>query len=114
MSTEPCPDARAVEIDRAYAEPAPLEPAPPSLAWIIFGAFAMLFLGGCDGAPSRNILGSYFPSWMVCAVVGLMIAVLARVVFRATGVLEELPFPPLVLLAIGCAATFAAWLIWLA
>jgi hypothetical protein len=28
-------------------------------------------LNGCDGAPSRNILGSYFPSWMVCALVGI-------------------------------------------
>jgi hypothetical protein len=21
---------------------------------------------GCDGAPSRDLLGEYFPSWMVC------------------------------------------------
>jgi len=70
-------------------------------------------LGGCDGAPSRNILGSYFPSWMVCALVGLALALAARAIFKPLGVLEELPFPFVVMLALACAGTFALWLIWL-
>jgi YtcA family len=70
-------------------------------------------LGGCDGSPSRNILGSYFPSWMVCALVGLASALAARAIFKALGMLEELPAPLVVMLAIGCACTFAMWLIWL-
>ena len=70
-------------------------------------------LGGCDGAPSRNILGSYFPSWMVCALVGLALALAARAFFKASGILQELPVPLVVMLAIGCAGTFAMWLIWL-
>ena len=70
-------------------------------------------LGGCDGAPSRNILGSYFPSWMVCALVGLALALAARAIFKALGMLEELPVPFVVMLAIACAGTFAMWLIWL-
>jgi hypothetical protein len=70
-------------------------------------------LGGCDGAPSRNILGSYFPSWMVCALVGLALALASRAIFKAFGILEELPVPLVVLLAIGCAGTFAMWLVWL-
>jgi hypothetical protein len=70
-------------------------------------------LGGCDGAPSRNILGSYFPSWMVCALVGLALALAARAIFKAVGMLEEIPVPLVVMLAIGSAGTFAMWLIWL-
>jgi YtcA family len=70
-------------------------------------------LGGCDGAPSRNILGSYFPSWMVCALMGLAFALAARAAFKAFGILAELPVPLIVIAAIGCAATFAMWLIWL-
>jgi YtcA family len=70
-------------------------------------------LGGCDGAPSRNILGSYFPSWMVCALVGIALALAARAIFKALGILEELPVPFVVMLAIACAGTFAMWLIWL-
>jgi YtcA family len=69
---------------------------------------------GCSGSPSRNILGSYFPSWMVCALFGLVAALLARVVLKASGLLGELPAPLVVLLSIGCAVTFALWLLWLA
>ncbi len=71
-------------------------------------------LGGCSGSPSRNILGSYFPSWMVCALLGLMVALLARVALKYTGLLSEVPAPLIVLLSIGCATTFALWLVWLA
>jgi hypothetical protein len=71
-------------------------------------------LSGCSGSPSRNILGSYFPSWMVCALFGLAMALVARAVLKATGLLGELPAPLVVLLSIGCAMTFALWLFWLA
>jgi hypothetical protein len=71
-------------------------------------------LSGCEGAPSRNILGSYFPSWMVCALVGIAVAAISRAIFKSTGILQELPAPFVVILAIGCVATFTMWLIWLA
>jgi hypothetical protein len=73
----------------------------------------LCLLSGCDGAPSRNILGSYFPSWMVCALAGIALALVARATFKASGLLEELPIPFVVMLAIACAGTFAVWLIWL-
>ena len=80
------------------------------IAWICLSGL----VAGCDGAPSRNILGSYFPSWMVCALVGIVVALVARAVLKATGLLEELPAPLLVLLGIGCAVDFGMWLVWLA
>jgi hypothetical protein len=70
-------------------------------------------LNGCNGAPSRNILGSYFPSWMICALVGIALALAAHAIFKASGLLEELPVPFVVMVAIACACTFAMWLIWL-
>src|ERR1700734_2011072 len=76
-------------------------------------AAVLCLLGGCDGAPSRNILGSHFPSWMVCALVGIALALVARAIFKASGLLDELPVPFVVMLAIACASTFAMWLIWL-
>jgi hypothetical protein len=51
---------------------------------------------------------------MVCALAGLTVALLARAVLKSTGLLAELPVPALVLLAVGCATTFALWLLWLA
>lgn len=81
----------------------------------LIGALLLIsVMSGCSGSPSRNILGSYFPSWMVCALVGLATALAARVALRASGLLGELPAPLVVLLSIGCATTFALWLLWLA
>jgi YtcA family len=80
-------------------------------------ALALMVMGlmtGCSGSPSRSILGSYFPSWMVCALIGLVAALVARVALKATGLLGELPAPLVVLLSVGCATTFALWLLWLA
>jgi hypothetical protein len=71
-------------------------------------------ISACSGSPSRNILGSYFPAWMVCALVGLAAALAVRVALKATGLLTELPAPLVVLLSLGCATTFALWLLWLA
>jgi len=84
---------------------------PPARLWC--AAPLLSFLGGCDGAPSRNILGSYFPSWMVCALVGIALALAARAIFKALGMLGEIPVPFVVMLAIAFAGTFAMWLIWL-
>jgi membrane protein YqaA with SNARE-associated domain len=85
--------------------------APAAQLWC--AASLLGLLSGCDGAPSRNILGSYFPSWMVCALVGIALALVARAICKASGILEELPVPFVVMLAIACASTFAMWLIWL-
>jgi hypothetical protein len=71
-------------------------------------------LTGCNGAPSRNILGSYFPSWMVCALVGIGVAAVAHGFFKYLGILDEIPVPFVVFLAICCTATFGLWLTWLA
>jgi hypothetical protein len=86
----------------------------PSPARLGCAALVLGLLPGCDGAPSRNILGSYFPSWMVCALAGIALALAARAILKASGLLEEIPVPFVVMLAIACASTFAIWLIWLA
>lgn len=70
-------------------------------------------LNGCSGAPSRNILGSYFPSWMVCALLGLLLAALAHRLLSLAHLDEALPAPLLVYLAASVAFAFAIWLIWL-
>jgi YtcA family len=72
-----------------------------------------LGLAGCNAAPSQTILGSYFPSWMICALVGLGAAVLFRQLLAVIGIDRTLPAPLLVYLAFAVAAAFATWLIWL-
>lgn len=77
-------------------------------------ALLTIGLSGCSAAPSRNILGSYFPSWMVCALAGLVIALIVRKALSRTAIGKEIPAPALVFLAMATAATFALWLLWLA
>jgi hypothetical protein len=44
---------------------------------------------------------------------GHLLALLARALLKATGILNEIPVPFVVILAIACAGTFAMWLLWL-
>ena len=74
----------------------------------------LLVLTGCSSAPSRNILGSYFPSWMICALVGLGATVALRVVLAKLGIDAELPIPIVTYLAFATAISLAMWLLWLA
>ena len=74
----------------------------------------LLILGGCSSAPSRNILGSYFPSWMICALVGMCATVAVRILLVKVGIDRELPMPIVVYLALATAFSLAMWLLWLA
>jgi hypothetical protein len=64
-------------------------------------------------APSTNVLGSYFPSWMLCVLGAIAATVAVRKVFVLIGLDRSLPAPFLVYLAIAVACSLGAWLIWL-
>ena len=36
--------------------------------------------------PQINVVGSFFPSWMLCAAIGIGVAVIARLLFLRLGV----------------------------
>ncbi len=76
-------------------------------------AAALTLLSGCSSAPSRNILGSYFPSWMICALIGMGATVALRTVLAKAGIDEALPMPIVVYLAFATAFSLAIWLLWL-
>ena len=69
-------------------------------------------ISGCHSAPSRNILGSYFPSWMLCALIGIVLTVgVQRILVRA-GIDEAIPVKLLAYLSLTVSLTFLTWLIW--
>jgi hypothetical protein len=37
----------------------------------------MALMTGCGRAPTFNILGSFFPAWLVCMVIGIILAAVA-------------------------------------
>lgn len=72
-------------------------------------AFVPLVLTGCSRAPSFDILGSFFPAWLVCGVVGLLLTVLAhQLILRAHVVLAA---PVLAYPSLTALFTFAVWLV---
>ena len=72
-----------------------------------------LGLAGCVGAPAHNVLGSFFPSWMICVLAGVVAAVVVRAGLAAVGIDKTLPAPLLVYLAFTIFFSFATWLAWL-
>jgi YtcA family len=69
-------------------------------------------LGGGRGAPSFVIVGSYFPGWMFCALIGIVLAIAVRIGFVASGLANVLPYQLFVCAAIGLCGALALWLLW--
>lgn len=74
------------------------------------GAGMLLFLGGCRRAPAFNVLGSFFPGWILCMVAGILVTVAIRVVLYKMRVEEQIKLLPLVY---TCLAVFFACVFWL-
>jgi YtcA family len=73
-----------------------------------------LMLGGCSriGAPSFVLFGAFFPDWMFCALIGILVAVVARIAFVSTGLANVLPYQLFVCLSVGLIVASLAWLFW--
>lgn len=65
-------------------------------------------LTGCADAqaPAFSLLGSYFPSWMACAVIGIITAVIVRVLFIRAGIDEVLPWRLFIYVCLALAVAF--------
>jgi hypothetical protein len=73
--------------------------------------FGALQLTGCALSPSVNILGSFFPAWLISIVVGLVLAVIAWRVLVATGIAPHITPPALVYPCLAALLVFACWLV---
>jgi YtcA family len=71
---------------------------------------SVLLATGCSRAPSFSILGSFFPAWILCGVLGILLAVAVRMVFVRLNFEQELS--PLILVY-PCLAAFFTFSIWL-
>jgi len=73
--------------------------------------FTCLVLTGCQRAPSFDILGSYFPGWLVCLTVALLFTVLLRSLLLRLKI--ELAAPLVAYPSLLACLTFAQWLLFL-
>ena len=78
---------------------------------ICIASLGTLLITGCSRAPTFNILGSFFPSWMLCGVIGILLAACVRLFFVRIG-LEPTLIAPLILVY-PCLTAFFIFMLWL-
>ena len=71
---------------------------------------ALLPLSGCSHAPDFNILGSYFPAWLLCITVGIVLTTLIYGLLQRMHLEAEVR-PSIVVYP--CMAAFLAFTLWL-
>ena len=87
----------------------PLLQVPARLSVLLLAGLS----SSCAGAPSTTVAGAFFPAWLVCALIGALAAVLARVIFVATGLAQTLPLQLLVCVSAGTLCGAMAWTLWI-
>jgi hypothetical protein len=66
-------------------------------------------LSGCSRAPSIEILGSFFPAWLVCFIAAIVLTALVRLALLRLRVKAALPL--LVYPSLAALFTFLLWLL---
>jgi hypothetical protein len=66
-------------------------------------------LSSCTRAPSVDVLGSFFPAWLVCFVAAIVLTALVRLALLRLRVMPALPI--LVYPSLAALFTFLLWLI---
>jgi hypothetical protein len=69
-------------------------------------------VAACSRSPTLDLLGSYFPAWMLCAAIGIVAAVIIRQILAVTGINDYVVAPLLTYAALAVSATLLAWLLW--
>lgn len=80
---------------------------------VAFGAAALAVLSplvGCSHSPDFNILGSYFPAWLLCITVGILLTTLIYWLLQRMHLEAEVR-PSI--LVYPCMAAFLAFTLWL-
>jgi hypothetical protein len=73
--------------------------------------FPILLLGGCGRAPSINIVGSFFPTWILCIVLGILFAAGIRALGLYLRVEQHLQPPILIYPSLAASFALTLWLI---
>ncbi len=89
----------------------PTKPGTLPIVRVGASSAAMLWITGCSRAPSINILGSFFPSWMLCGIIGILLTVAVRLFFIRIALEQDLIFP--LILVYPCLTAFFTFTFWL-
>lgn len=67
-------------------------------------------IAGCRRAPTFNILGSFFPSWLICLFAGIILAAISNRILVRFALDKEMLWPVIVY---PCLVLLFACLLWL-
>ena len=67
---------------------------------------------GCGGAPSVTIAGAYFPAWLLCAIIAVLVAAFIRAAMVATGLANFIPYQLAVCCSAGVIVALILWHFW--
>jgi hypothetical protein len=74
-------------------------------------SIAAISLVGCQRAPSIDVLGSFFPAWLLCLVLGIALTTATRFLLLRLH-LEQALTPPIVMyICLTALFTFGLWLL---
>jgi hypothetical protein len=86
----------------------------PNIHRVWISVLTSLFLpaaSGCSGPPAFNLLGSYFPSWLVCLGISMGLTLLVHTLVTTKNVADQLWPLPVVYSALLCLFSCTLWLI---
>jgi len=90
-----------------------LSSRPVRVAGLLLLIWALIFVVRplSHRSPTIDILGSYFPAWMICIVSGLTLTLISRWIIRAYH-LEDYVFPALLIYTcLMLIYTFGTWIL---
>jgi hypothetical protein len=76
----------------------------------ILATLVVLGVSGCSYSPSFNLLGSYFPAWIICFAVATALTAVLHAVLTKTRVVAELWSLPIVY---SCLISFLSCTLWI-
>ena len=78
---------------------------------ILPSALLTIEIAGCRRSPTFNILGSFFPSWLICLFAGIILSVIANRIFARFDLEKEILWPIVVYPCLALLFTSIFWLI---
>jgi YtcA family len=79
-------------------------------ATVVLATLAAFGMSGCSYSPSFNLLGSYFPAWIICFAAATALTTVIHSVLTKTKVVTELwPLP----IVYPCLISFLSCTLWI-
>jgi hypothetical protein len=96
--------------DTKWSVGAPSQAQPVSFVLL---AGEALLLTGCGGVPSITIAGAYFPAWLMCGLIAVILSIVVRGLMLATGLSSQIPYQLAVCISVGVIVGLLVWQFWM-